>query len=203
MVSPAQVTAYGLLAREPVPGPTPTDIVVPPQLLADLDAYPLIITADYVGVDRRAPGVRHRRDRAGTGPSLRGLEILIVVVATMAVVIPLTLLASSHAGVATGPRGAATSPATSHSTRSGSTVRTDALRRSTARGTATRQRVAERATARAALGGRQRARQALRAATVARRREARARRAALRRTERRLARLRHRASTRGHRVRTT
>ena len=97
-VLPEPVTAYGLLAGGPGTTLEPSEVHVPRELLSDLDVYPLIITPDYIGPDRRST-IRHYPDRRGTGRSLRALEVLVIMVITMAVAIPLTLMAS-HAAAA-------------------------------------------------------------------------------------------------------
>ena len=92
-------TAFQLLAA-PVDAPVrPSEIDVPEEFLEDLYVHPLIITPDYVGADRRISAVRPARERVGHGSTLRAAEVLAVVVVTLSVAVPLTLLAS-HAAVA-------------------------------------------------------------------------------------------------------
>jgi hypothetical protein len=78
--------------------PRQTEIDVPPELLADLHEPRLIITPNYVGSDRRVSGAR-RPHRRGFGPSVRLIEVVVIIMATVVAVVPLTLLAS-HAAVA-------------------------------------------------------------------------------------------------------
>ena len=59
------VTAFQLLGGNIDDPVRPSEIQVPLEMVADLYAYPLIITPDYVGADRRVPAARHRRDRGG------------------------------------------------------------------------------------------------------------------------------------------
>jgi hypothetical protein len=83
---------------------------MPPELLADLYQPHLIITADYVGPDPRyVEWDRPRREEAAGAPlrhafSARMLEILVVVVVTVAVVVPITLVASQAVRGAPSPR---------------------------------------------------------------------------------------------------
>ena len=94
-------TAYQLLAGEgDRSGERPRGTDLPEELLADLYALSLIITPDYVGRDRRTRSVRHHPDRRGAsgrrdpgdpgdakasspGPSLRWVEVLVIVVSTV------------------------------------------------------------------------------------------------------------------------
>ncbi len=93
-----------------------TEVHVPREMLSDLYDHPVVITPDYVGRDRRAPvsldwpartpgylgadrrassarEVEVRRDRGLHGVGLRSLEAFVVLVATLAVAVPLTLVA--------------------------------------------------------------------------------------------------------------
>ena len=102
------MTAYELLAPDGDRRVLPPGVEGPEDLLADLYHQPLIITPGYVGRDRRISTVPHspdrrrghppdggdRRDRTAPGPSLRTLEILVVVVSTILVAVPLALMAS-------------------------------------------------------------------------------------------------------------
>ena len=185
------ITAYQLLgghADDPFPTP---ELDVPPELLADLYGESLIITADYVGADRRTSPSRHRLDRGGHGSSLRSLQILLIVAATAVVTVFLTLTAS-HPAVpgASGPTGAPTTaastvaarslafsgPATGSRSQAGRAAALAAARASARAGVA-RQRAARRAEAKAADLSHQRAARSIRVrAQQARRRAARARR---------------------------
>jgi hypothetical protein len=140
----------------------PSEIDVPDEFLEDLYVHPLIITPDYVGADRRMAAIRPVHDRVGHGSALRAAEILAVVVVTLSVGVPLTLLAS-HAAVA----GTASHPPAAYLPSSPRTLGTAAtLRRaatgyrsqaarSAARAQLARQREARRAAARQADASRQ------------------------------------------------
>jgi hypothetical protein len=180
------VTAYQLLGGEvDTPAPSP-EVDLPEAFLDDLYVHPLIITPDYVGADRRTSAARHRRDRGGHGPSLRAVEILVIVVATMSVAVPLTLMAS-HAAVA----GTSTHPLTASPPSPPRTVgalppgRSAAgpgrrVARAAARARLARQRAERRAVARQANASRQHAARAARL----RRQEAMRHAARIRRLER-------------------
>ncbi len=109
-------TAYELLADDGDRQVSAPETDLPEDLLADLYHHPLIITPDYVGRDRRTRSVRHhperrrasgRRDSGDPGdarasgpvPSLRWIEVLVIVVSTILVAVPLTLM-GSHAPAA-------------------------------------------------------------------------------------------------------
>ena len=117
------MTAYELLAPDGDRRVLPPGVEGPEDLLADLYHQPLIITPGYVGRDRRISTVPHSperrrasdrrhprdgggsRDRSAPGPSLRTLEILVVVVSTILVAVPLALMASRAptAGISSHP----------------------------------------------------------------------------------------------------
>jgi hypothetical protein len=86
------------------------EVSMPPELLADLYEPHLIITADYVGPDPRyVDWDRLRREAAAGAPlrhavSARMLEILVVVLVTVAVVVPITLIASQAVRGAPSPQ---------------------------------------------------------------------------------------------------
>ncbi|MGD0394173.1 MAG: hypothetical protein ABSC41_16210 [Acidimicrobiales bacterium] len=171
-------TAYQLLAADVDAPVRPSEIAVPEEYLEDLYVHPLVITPDYVGADRRYVGadrrlsaVRPARDRrvgVGPGPTLRAAEILVIVVVTLSVAVPLTLLAS-HAAVA----GTSSHPPAAFLPSSPGTLGTATLPRATtsypsraarsaARAHLALQREARRAAARAADASRQRAARAAR-----------------------------------------
>jgi hypothetical protein len=83
---------------------------VAPELIADLYEPHLIITADYVGPDPRyVEWDRPRREAAAGAPlrqacSARMLEITVVVLVTVAVAVPITLIASQAVRGAPSPR---------------------------------------------------------------------------------------------------
>jgi hypothetical protein len=83
---------------------------MPPELLADLYEPHLIISADYVGPDPRYfEWDRPRRDAAAGAPlrhafSARVLQILVVVLVTVAVIVPMTLIVSQAPPGAPSPR---------------------------------------------------------------------------------------------------
>lgn len=99
----APITVCGLLGRADA-ATGRLDVYVPPSWLADLHDPRLIITADFVGRDRRfrhrhppsssRPDVALPSPSEGRGSSLRFHQLLAVVVATVALVVPLTLMAS-------------------------------------------------------------------------------------------------------------
>ncbi len=76
------------------------EVRMPPELLADLYEPHLIITADYVGPDPRYVEWDRPLHEAGAGAPLRHafsarkLEILVVVLVTVSVVVPITVVAS-------------------------------------------------------------------------------------------------------------
>jgi hypothetical protein len=86
------------------------EVSMPPELLADLYEPHLIITADYVGPDpRHVESDRPRREAAADAPlrdafSAHMLEIFVVVLVTVAVVVPITLIASQAVRGAPSPR---------------------------------------------------------------------------------------------------
>jgi hypothetical protein len=93
------------------------DVFVSPQLLADLHDPRLVIAPDYVGPDRRRPqpprmgAVRHLdrsvpRRSVDRTPGWR--QVLVTVLATVAAVVPLTLIAAHGPAQASVSRPAAT-----------------------------------------------------------------------------------------------
>jgi hypothetical protein len=110
-VLPEPVTAYGLLAGGQDTTLEPHEVHVPHELLSDLDVYPLIITPDYIGADRRAT-VRQYPEPHRTRRSLGALEVLVIMVITLAVAIPLTVMASHAAAVGKSARPTAATQAT-------------------------------------------------------------------------------------------
>jgi hypothetical protein len=199
-------TAYELLAGGP--GTTLEPFEVPVELLADLDVYPLIITPDYVGADRRSairspaihqyptprpPAIRQYYAPRETGRSVRAFEVLVIMVITMAIAIPLTLMASHASAPARSSLPSASAQKKASTT---AHVRTVALERQAA---SQRSRAIHQA-ARARLNTERRARRA----GAASRRAARARSAQVlraRRAESRAAAARHRKLTRAVRTR--
>lgn len=127
------VTASSLLARpdrEAVPSAGNGEITVPVALLSDLNDPRLIITADYVGPDRRLlhrrewrslerernrylawrPGTARPRGRVGGTTAFRVRHMTAAVLLTAITAVPLTLLVSHWA--APTPPGSPASPAT-------------------------------------------------------------------------------------------
>ena len=92
-------SAYQLLGGSIDDPVRPSEVHVPLEMVADLYAYPLIITSEYVGADRRIPVVPAHGDRGGRRPVVRAAQALAIVLVTLAVAVPLTLMAS-HAAVA-------------------------------------------------------------------------------------------------------
>jgi hypothetical protein len=90
--------------------PCNAEVRMSPELLADLYEPHLIISADYVGPDPRyVEWDRPRREAAAGAPlrhafSDRMLEILAVVLVTVAVVVPITLVASQGVRGAPSPQ---------------------------------------------------------------------------------------------------
>lgn len=89
-------TAYGLLGAPSSCGHD-LEVYVPPSLLADLHAPDLVITPRYVGPERRL----WSRLPVGAAPSppddrrsLRLMEAVVIVLVSVALAVPLTLLAS-------------------------------------------------------------------------------------------------------------
>jgi hypothetical protein len=83
---------------------TDLEIYLPPGLLDDLHDPSLVITPAYVGPERRIRSrrsPRHRPDRARRRPGrwLRVSEVVAVIVATVAAVVPLSLIVA-HAPMA-------------------------------------------------------------------------------------------------------
>lgn len=145
-VLPEPVTAYGLLAAGPgTAGPNlePHEVHVPRELLSDLDVYPLIITPDYIGADRRATVRRYPEPRAARR-SLGALEVLVIMVITLAVAIPLTLMASHAAAVGKSARPPAATPANASAASRSAALSTG--RESVAQFAAQRARIAREAT---------------------------------------------------------
>ena len=99
----APITVCGLLGPADV-ATGQLDVYVPPSWLADLHDPRLIITPDFVGRDRRfghrpppsssRSGVAPPPPSTGRGSSLRFHQLIAVVVATVALAVPLTLMAS-------------------------------------------------------------------------------------------------------------
>jgi hypothetical protein len=98
------------------------EVFVSPQLLADLHHPRLVIAPDYVGPDRRRPqpprwgAVRHldpAAPRRSADRSRGWRQVLVTVVATVAAVVPLTLI------VAHGPAQASASQPVATATRHG------------------------------------------------------------------------------------
>ncbi len=173
------MTAFELLAGDTDGRARSPEVDVPEEFLEDLYVHPLIITPDYVGADRRTSAVRHRRDRGGHGSALRAAEILAIVVATLSVAVPLTLMASHAAVAGTSSRRLVPSQPSSPRTigalsvgRSAAASASHAARVAARAGLA-RQRAARRAAARQVDASRHRAARALRV-----RRQAAMRRAA-------------------------
>jgi hypothetical protein len=73
------------------------EVYVPPEMLSDLHDPRLVITPDYVGRDRRRPGIGRGRPARGGRPSLRLRDVVTVALVTAAAVVPLTLIASQQA----------------------------------------------------------------------------------------------------------
>jgi hypothetical protein len=89
--------------------PRSPEVPVAPELLADLYEPHLIITADYVGPDPRYVKWARPRYEAAAAPlrqrlPARVLEILVVVLVTVAAVVPVTLIASQAVRGAPSPR---------------------------------------------------------------------------------------------------
>jgi hypothetical protein len=90
----ARASATVLLGGNAPEGLLWPDGELPPELLADLCDPRLVISADYVGRDRRRPGPVAQRCPSGHRPSSRVRQAIVVMVATTAAVVPLTLIAS-------------------------------------------------------------------------------------------------------------
>lgn len=178
-VLPEPVTAYGLLAGGPGITFEPSEVHVPRELLSDLDVYPLIITPDYIGPDRRTT-VRHYPDRPGTGRSLRALEVLVIMVITLAVAIPLTLMTSHAAAAGKSSRSPASSQAKASASPGFATLAQDRRAASMERQAASQRLRIARQASRARLAAQRRAKQA----AAALRRAGRARSAQVRRARR-------------------
>jgi hypothetical protein len=199
-VLPEPVTAYGLLAGGRRTTFEPSEVHVPHELLSDLDVYPLIITPDYIGPDRRTT-VRHYPDRPRPGRSLRGLEVLVIMVITMAVAIPLTLMTSHASAAGKSSRPPASSQAKASASPGFATLSMDRRAASKDRVAASQRLRAARQATRARLAAQRRASQA----ATALRRAGRARSAQIRRARRaeyRAALSRQRRVARAARVRT-
>jgi hypothetical protein len=91
---PARTPAAVLHGGAAPDGLLSPDGELPPGLLADLYDPRLVISADYVGRDRRRPRPMAPRGRSSHGPSLRVRQAIVVVVVTAAAVVPLTLMAA-------------------------------------------------------------------------------------------------------------
>jgi len=199
-VLPDPVTAYGLLAGPPGTTFEPSEVHVPRELLSDLDVYPLIITPSYIGPDRRAT-VRHYPDRPGTGRSLGALEVLVIVVITLAVALPLALMTSHTAAAGKSSRPTASPQAKALASPGFATRAQDRRAASAQRQAASQRRRIARQASRAQLATQRRAKQAAAALRrTSRARSAQARRA--RRAEYRAALSRQRKLARAARVRT-
>lgn len=104
-VSPAGSTsACALLGEDVTSVGTDLEIFLPPGLLDDLHDPSLVITSAYVGPERRnryRPSRRYRPDRARRRPGrgLRVSQVVVVMVATAAAVVPLSLIVA-HAPMA-------------------------------------------------------------------------------------------------------
>jgi hypothetical protein len=109
-------TLHQLLAGDAGDARGLAEVHIPRALLSDLYDHPVVITPEYIGRDRRAPVVSEwpdrrseypgverrlpaareveiRRDRGLPGLGLRSLEVILVIIATLAVAVPLTLMA--------------------------------------------------------------------------------------------------------------
>jgi hypothetical protein len=95
------------LAGLPASGADDLDVYVPPELVADLYAPDLVITAGYIGPsdDHAQPPLPPAGEHAGGiappgpvgRPWLRLYEIVVVALVAVAVAVPLTLMASGFA----------------------------------------------------------------------------------------------------------
>jgi hypothetical protein len=95
------------LAGTPAPGPDDLDVYVPPDLVADLYAPDLVITPRYIGPSDQSarPQPPPAGEPAGPFPPpvavgrswLRLFEMVVVVLVTVAVAVPLTLIVAGYA----------------------------------------------------------------------------------------------------------
>ena len=92
-------TASALLGSPPGSGHA-LEVYVPPELLVDLHAPDLVITPGYIGPERRAwsrlavGATSSHRSGKGGHRSLRLVEALVIVLASVALSVPVTLVVS-------------------------------------------------------------------------------------------------------------
>ena len=152
------ISAYELLAGDAGQS-YPPDVDLPPELLADLHEQWLVITPDYVGRDRRqSHGALGHDDRNGRtldrrrqGAATGFRERFMVTLVTVAVVVPLTLMAVHAVGQLSSPRQVAQSlvAGTSAVTTASAQAASDRRARQAARQAARAAQQAARATQRA------------------------------------------------------
>jgi len=92
MTGPA--SAASLLGTPIVALPLRPEIDLPPELLADLNDPRLIITPDYIGIDRRRSGGWPKCVARAPKVGLRMRQIVVTALITTTAVIPLTLVAT-------------------------------------------------------------------------------------------------------------